>query len=446
MKIVHYALAVLVIALAAAGSVALICIEREFGTDKLVILSPNPESVKIEFKQAFIRYYQEQTKEAVDIEWLNTGGGTQDQLQYIRTQFEKNPEGIGVDVFWGGGADPYMDLKSHRLLQPFVLPRKIIQAIPPVCAGMPVYDPEQEWYGTALSGFGIIYNRELVRKMRLPEPKTWEDLASPKLYNLVACGDPRLSGVAHMMIEIILQAYGWEKGFDIITRMCANIRSFSDSSALVPASVGLGEALYGLAIDFYAWSEIQKDGPERVGFVMPEGLTVVTPDGIAILRGAPHLKLARAFVEFVLSEDGQLLWVMPAGEPGGPTRYPLNRISVLPSVHKRCGAKCTVPLTPSDFKAQMNYDTKKGSIRWSVLNDLLGALMIDTHSELTEAWQAVIAKKMPPEAVRKLCSVPVTEMEAMTLAEAKWKESAFRNKKIAEWIDFARKRYRELAR
>lgn len=446
LRIIQYAAAILIIALSAAGAIALIAVRHEVQSNKLVILSPNPEPVKFEFAQAFVRHYKNLTGDSIDIEWLNTGAGAQDQLRYVKTQFDKNPKGIGLDVFWGGGVDPYMELKTTGVLQPVELPRGLIEAIPPVCAGIPVYDPDREWFGTALSGFGIIYNKELVKKMGLPAPKTWEDLAAPRLAGLVAFGDPRQSGVAHMLMEIILQAYGWDKGFAVITKLSANIRNFSDSSALVSASVGLGEALYGLTIDFYAWAQIQKDGAGRLAFVMPEGLTVVTPDGIAILRGAPHREMAQAFVEFVLSEEGQLLWVMPAGKRGGPSKYTLARISVLPSVHTRCGGNCAAPLTPTDFKAELSYDSKKASTRWSVLNDLLGALMIDTHSELVAAWKGVIAKKLPVEAVQKLCSVPITEEQAITLAQTKWKDSDYRNKKIAEWIDFARGRYADLAK
>lgn len=446
MRIFQYALSVLVIALAAAGAIALVTVRFESRTDKLVILSPNNEHIKTEFAQGFTAYYKKKTGQHVGIEWLNTGGGTSDQLHYIKTQFQKNPEGIEVDLFWGGGIDPYLDLKENRLLEPVEMPPEIVAGIPPTCAGMPVYDPEQEWYGTALSGFGIIYNKELVNKLGLPAPRVWEDLTNPKLVGLVACGDPRQSGAAHMVMEIILQAYGWEKGYAVLVKMCANIRSFSDSSALVPTSVGLGESIYGLTIDFYAWSQIQKDGPHRVGFVMPEGLTVVTPDGIALLRGAPHAKLAKAFMEFVLSDEGQLLWVLPPGVPGGPAKYSLNRISVRPSVHKLCGDKCTVPLTPADFKSEMDYNSKKGSARWALLNDLMGAMMIDTHADLVAAWKAVIVKGMPAELLKKLTEPPITEAEAFMLAEKVWPNSERRNKKIAQWIDIARKRYGELTR
>lgn len=474
MKVIHYTLSVAVIILAAMAALTLIALDRQAQTSNLVIVSSNPEPVKVEFARAFIKHYRETTGKSVGIEWLSPGGGAQDQQRYIETQFRlldtakkrhqlgeylpwipfvkrvlfgshQEKGNIGVDVFWGGGDTPYSALKKEGFLQPIRLPEDLKKGITPVCAGIDVYDKDGYWYGTALSGFGIIYNRELIDEMHLPVPKAWEDLADPRLVGLVSAGDPRQSGTAHMMIEIILQAYGWEKGFEVVTKMAANTRTFSDSSALVPASVGLGEALYGLAIDFYALSQVNKDKPGRVDFIMPEGLTVVTPDGVGILRGAPHPELAQAFVEFVLSEKGQMLWLLPPGAPNGPKRHQLDRMSVTPSAYERCGGLCKVPYKPTDFKTQkMRYDRDQARDRRDVLNDLFGALMIDTHAELVAAWQAVIKRNLPAADVRKLCAVPITEQEASDLAREKWKDTAFRNKTIAEWIDLARKRYADL--
>jgi len=67
-----------------------------------------------------------------------------------------------------------------------------------------------------------------------------------------------------------------------------------------------------------------------VSFALPEGQTVINPDSIAILKNPPDPELARHFMEFVLSREGQLLWMLPKGSPGGATRYVINRMSVQP--------------------------------------------------------------------------------------------------------------------
>jgi len=47
-------------------------------------------------------------------------------------------------------------------------------------------------------------------------------------------------------------------------------------------------------------------------------------DPIALLRGAPHGELARAFIEYVLSPDGQKLWNAKPGTSGGTERFALR--------------------------------------------------------------------------------------------------------------------------
>ena len=47
-----------------------------------------------------------------------------------------------------------------------------------------------------------------------------------------------------------------------------------------------------------------------------------------MLRGAPHPEIALAFIEFVLSPDGQKLWNYRVGTPGGPEKFALRRLPV----------------------------------------------------------------------------------------------------------------------
>ena len=255
-------------------------------------------------------------------------------LRYIESEYKNKPKGIGIDIFFGGGYDPYLALKKAQLLEPYALPKALLEKIPPRLAGVPLYDPDHTWYGATLAGFGIVYNKVVLGLTKLPVINTWEDLASPRAFGWVGSSDPRKSGSVHMVYEIILQAYGWEKGWKIITGLAANVRSFTNSASQVPKDVAIGEVAYGLAIDFYAWAQVKEAGADKIGFVMPDNLTIITPDAIAILKGAPNPEVAKAFIRFVMSEEGQKLWLLVEKAPGGPQRFQLNRFSVLPSFYE----------------------------------------------------------------------------------------------------------------
>jgi len=418
---------------------------------KLVVITPHWEGITKEFERAFRAYYLENYGEDVEIEWLDVGG-TSDVVKYIDSAFESTPEGIGIDIFWGGGVDPYIAEAELGHLLSYKVEDAVLNKIPATFAGIPMYDPEYRWYGTALSGFGIIYNKALLELEGLPIPKTWEDLADPKLKGWVGSADPRHSGSTHMMYEIILQAYGWEEGMKLATLMGANVKSFPPSSSQIPKSVGAGDIAYGLAIDFYAWSEVAKVGADKIGYVMPEGLTVINPDSIAILKGAPNLEVAKRFVTFVLSEEGQKLWMLPVGAEGGPETYLLGRMSVIPDLYSELADVTVVPINPFEVETTLEYNSTLGSLRWSLVNDLIGATIIDSHADLTSTWGEIIAmegtlaeagitSKFIEQAKNKMGEVPLTLDEALKAA-AQWDDATVRNKYISDWHEFAIEKYK----
>src|SRR5690606_21922861 len=118
------------------------------------------------------------------------------------------------------------------------------------------------------------------------------------------------------------------------------------SSTRPPIDVSQGDAVAGLAIDFYGRGQAQEvmasgetAETSRVGYVDPEGAVYIDADPVSILRGGPNPELARAFVEFLLTDEAQALWQMRAtagadaaesdtpagvnGAPMGPRAYEL---------------------------------------------------------------------------------------------------------------------------
>ncbi len=408
--------------------------------DRLVLISPHPDGVQNEFEAAFKSHYFRLTGREIALEWLDVGGGTSSILRYIKSEFSRAPGGIGIDIFFGGGIDPFMEIADMGLCSPHRLPDNLLDRLPQKIGGVPLYDPDCRWYGATLAGFGIVYNRAVLKLVNLPVPQTWADLGDPRLFSWVGSGDPRSSGSVHMAYELMLQAYGWDRGWDVITTLGANVRNFASGGSQAPKDVAAGDVAYGLSIDFYAWAQVSRVGEEYIGFTMPDNLTIVNPDGVAILKGAPNMHAARRFVEFVMSDAGQKLWFLKRGVSGGPVETALNRFTVLPDLYRRYREEAAVTLNPFEWTSDLVYDSEKASARWRVLNDLIGVMVIDSHQQLQDAWKQAIGNGITPENVRRLSAVPVTE-EACGQLGARWRDSELRNKTLASWTQFARAKY-----
>ncbi|MCG9128307.1 ABC transporter substrate-binding protein [Candidatus Poribacteria bacterium] len=415
-----------------------------YAQDQLIIISPHHEGIEKEFASNFEKWYEEKTGRSVKTNWRDLGG-TSSNYRYIDSEFKRLPDGIGVDIFFGGGTDSYLRFAENDLLTSYKLPEDKLILIPPSYHGIPVYDSEYRWYGAALSSFGIMYNEKLRQLRRLPVTNTWEDLGDISLIGKIGAADPRESGSAHMMYEIILQTRGWDNGFALLTKIGGNVKNFSAGANVIPRDVAAGQVIYGLAIDFYAYSQIASVGSDTIKYVLPSDGAVVNPDSIAILKGAPNINVAQKFLEFVLSENAQKLWMLRDSDPEGPEwKGGLNRASVLPSLYDKLGDRCVVT-NPFALKIiPFPYDANKGSTRWDIVNDLFGVLIIDSHKDLVTAWKAIQKCKDNSKrdaAIQALIEMPLTEEEAMKIAESDWKNPIFRNDKIKEWGQFAKQKF-----
>jgi ABC-type Fe3+ transport system substrate-binding protein len=418
---------------------ALAAKERE-----VIILTPHVESIREEFGRGFAEWHARKFGESARAEW-RVFGGTSESLRFVQSEFASKPAGIGLDIFFGGGPEPFLLLADKKLLEPCPLPETLMAGIPPMAGSAELYDAERTWYGAVLSSFGILQNTRLQAQLKLPRAHRWEELASPQFFGWVGAGDPRKSGTMNNMYEAMLQAYGWERGWQLLHAIGGNTRKFDMVSSSTAKDVVVGETVYAFAIDFYGFTQIAAAGRSNLTFVLPEDFTSLSADGIAVLKGAPNLETARRFVEFVMSEEGQKLWLLPRGHPEGPKMHGIDRMAVRPALYEKFRGQSNIEYSPFALKQSFRYDAALSRDRRDVLSALFGAVIVDTHAELKDAWAAIIRRGARPEEIAALGTVPLTEAEALALAKKEWKDPAFRNAKKIEWQTWAQKKYRALA-
>jgi phosphoglycerate transport regulatory protein PgtC len=219
-----------------------------------------------------------------------------------------------VDIFWASSPDAFEVLKAGGRLVPLTArvatPERMI-------GGFPLDDPSGRYRGFAVSGTGMIWNEAMLARASLPAPGAIADLANPHFRGMIAMSAPSRSGTTHLMVETILQRYGWVEGWKLWLRIAGNLATITARSFSVASGVAQGRFAVGLSIDFLGRGA---NGSVKLGFAYPAE-TVFLPASIAILTGGLEPEGARRFVSFVLSAEGQALLADPRIQ-----RQPLARL------------------------------------------------------------------------------------------------------------------------
>ena len=269
--------------------------------NELYLITPVSKDVHDPMLKAFAAYAKK--KWNVDVKTSAIPKGTPVAYGQI-LEWKGRPQ---ADVFWGGEGTLFDALAAEGLLEQVQLPQTMWDEIPATIGKpvpLPLKDPKKFWVGTTLEPYGIIYQPKLLKRLGV-EIKDWDDLLNPKLKDQIAQCTPDRSSSSHASYEVVLQTYGWEKGWEWLTKLAANTGIFTARSRDVPSVVAKGEFAVGFAVPSYmAFAEVL--GGYDVNFVYPKN-AYVTPEPMAVLKGAPHPKAGHAFIEFCLSEEGQKL-------------------------------------------------------------------------------------------------------------------------------------------
>jgi len=272
--------------------------------DQLVLITPVSKFIHDAALEAFAKYAKETWNVTVKVNALAAGT----PVAYGRiVEWKGRPE---VDIFWGGESALFDKLTDQKLLSKLDLSKAAWDAIPASVGKpkpIPLKDPRGYWVGTALEPYGLVYHPRVLKRLGVPEIKTWDDLLDPRLKGNVAQCAPTRSSSSNATYEVILQSLGEEKGWEWLKKLAGNSGIFTARSRDVPSVVAKGEFAAGFAVPSYMAFEERLAGFD-IKFVAPKN-AYVTPEPMAILAGAKHPKAAAAFIEFLLTERGQRVFM-----------------------------------------------------------------------------------------------------------------------------------------
>ncbi len=404
--------------------------------DRLVIVTSFSKDLTVPFATAFEKKYPG-TK--VEVQNRNTAAA----IAFIRETQSSPP-----DIFWASAPDAFEVLKKNKLLQKY---KPQAQGIPDRIGSYPINDPDGFYIGFAASGYGIMYNTRYMRANNLPAPKEWDDLKKPVYFGHVGISAPSRSGTSHLTVETILQGEGWDKGWALLLEMGGNFQQVSDRSFGVPDAVNSGQYGIGVVIDFFGLSAKASGFP--VAFVYPS-VTAIVPANVGVITNAKNQKAAEAFVEFLLSEEGQQILLDPK----------IQRLPVRAATYAKASAGYPNPFTDKSLGAKVKFNADVSEARYQLINSLFDRVITFRLKELNAAWKAIHdtekklganagaeARRLLAEARKLASSVPITEKEAADRSIAGAFQVVKKGQKVAgrqaefeeKWDSFASKNYVE---
>jgi len=430
----------------------------ELPTVSLIILSANNENILDEFEWAFSLHHAVAYGQTVTFDRRDVGGGGTSMETALLNNYTRG-QTPGFDILWGGGDTIHMNLArggrgidgtpTGPLLETLTLADDVLENIPAEFAGTPMRDGNLRWVGSAMSGFGILYNKGILEKIRRQPPRDWQDLGDDRFLGLVELADSQQSGSAAAVYRTIVISDDWPAGWHKLLAVLGNVHRFADSAGSAANAPALGEAPLATCIDFYGAMRVM-EAPDQLVYFTPPGQSIFTSDPIAILKGAPNRDLAQRFVDFVVSPAGQALWALPVGAEGGPVRKPLGRQPIRRDTYTQLAGRMLPFITdPYEQGQAIVLTAEKNAVDFKVLRELVGAAAITNRQGLAAAKAAIVRSNHRPDLVAEFNALPqnVATLDAIQ-ALAKELREAKGNARIDalrdEWQQFFREKYQRI--
>jgi putative spermidine/putrescine transport system substrate-binding protein len=237
----------------------------------------------------------------ITVNELNPDAGSADEIEAIKANKDnmgpQAPDVIDVGFAFGESA------KAEGLIQPYKV--STWDSIP-----ADAKDPDGYWYGDYYGVLAFLVNTDVQPDV----PQDWADLLDPKYNGQVALsGDPRASAQAIQSVFAAALATGGsldnaQPGLDYFAQMNAagNLIPLIANNGLVAT----GEIPVRITWDYNALSAIDSfEGNPKATVVIPASGRYAGIYVQGISAYAPHPNAAKLWMEFLYSDEGQLLWM-----------------------------------------------------------------------------------------------------------------------------------------
>lgn len=218
-------------------------------------------------------------------------------------------ENVHADIFFSTDVGALEYLRMKGALQPYDAPgaEQILNQYK---------TPDNSWYPLGARARVLMYNKELISAKEMP--KNFGDLTDPKWkgqYMIPRGGNGSM--VAH--ITALRAVWGDEKTKQWVQTLAENAGAIVKDHAEIRRAIGAGEYKIGVVNDNYFYQQLMEEKDNKVGIIYPDqgpdGIGVfVNVSGLGIVKGAPNMQAAQAFIDFVLKPEQLQLYSKVSSE------------------------------------------------------------------------------------------------------------------------------------
>ena len=248
-------------------------------SDKVTVYMPSPAGLADKLAVGF------KEKTGIEVELFQGTAG--EILARLETEKANPIADVVILASWSDG----LNMKSQDVIEPYKT-----DSTKNAVKGW--VDNESKLFGYSASAVGVIYNTQIFPEMS----DDWNELSDVKYKNLLAIPDPEKSGACKDFVAGYVNKFGWKD----LEGMAKNGMIIPGANKAALEAVTTGEVGVLVAgVDYNAYSSIEKGEPLNIYY--PKSGTVVNPRPAMIMKTAPNMDNAKAFIDYLYSDEAQKL-------------------------------------------------------------------------------------------------------------------------------------------
>ncbi len=200
----------------------------------------------------------------------------------------------GADVWYGGSDESCFALSEGG---------ELLAYTPAAAAGLTSADYDcGDYCVTGIDALGIMVNSDVLDRMGISAPRTWDDLLQPVYQGLVWLPAYN-TAEGRLFVRAIMEHYG-DEAADYLAALDSSVQFYTTEKATAAACLDSGECVIGVGWLSSGWDAVCESGSEVIDLFAPSLNGVPAQmQTTAILADAPHPNAAKLWQEFALSQQ-----------------------------------------------------------------------------------------------------------------------------------------------